>query len=937
MLRLRDLFSGEDSIDFHVARKRGTLKMGHSPNNHAASSRARLMIAAGSPLIALLSVSPLIARAQTTGATAQTTSAPSTQTAAEHVGPSHGGTLTSSDQLVRPAGATVAFNGRPVDLLVSPDGKFIYAKDNRGLVVVDAADMKVVQELKFEGGGGSMIGLAINPATHRLYATQSTKGLLEFELDADGRATFKRTINLPGPKGEENSFPCGVALSADGATAYVCLSRNNTLAEVNLVDAKVVREIETGIAPFDVAIDASGARAFVSTWGGRRPTSDEQTATSAGTPVAIDARGVAITGGVSFIDLANGVVTHQIETGLGASDVLLSPDGARLFVANANHDTVTVLATDSGKIIEQIVTRPDADLPFGSMPHGLALSKDGKRLFVACAGNNAIAVVDLASTDAASKSIIRGWIPTDWYPGALALADETLFVANIKGVGSRNPRPADGAFNTHNHRGTLQKVALSEASLPAWTEQVRSDGRVPQILAVLDRSAKATGQTPRPVPDQPGGTSVFEHVVYIIKENRTYDQIFGDLPQGNGKAELCTFGREVTPNQHAIAEQFALLDNFYCNGVLSADGHSWATEGNVTPYLERSFGGFNRSYTFGDDPLTYSSSGFVWDHVLGAGRSFRNYGEFDEDTIVPPTGKPQTWTAVYQDWTSGRREYGFKQRILVENVRRYSHPRYPGWNMKISDQIRADLFLEEFKKFEQSDDLPNFIVAYLPQDHTSGVSAGEPTPRACVADNDLAVGRIVDALSHSRFWPQLCVFVIEDDPQNGWDHVDGHRSTCLVVSPYTKRKAVVSEFYNQASVVHTMERILGATAQNQLYGLAPLMTTCFNEAPDLTPYIVVPNNVPLDELNPPKKAAAPEQQPLYAMTASLDLSLPDRADEETFNRVLWHSSRGAEPYPAEFAGAHGHGLAALGLRLDENVVDDDDHDQDHDGDDDDDD
>jgi hypothetical protein len=228
------------------------------------------------------------------------------------------------------------------------------------------------------------------------------------------------------------------------------------------------------------------------------------------------------------------------------------------------------------------------------------------------------------------------------------------------------------------------------------------------------------------------------------------------------------------------------------------------------------------------------------------------------------------------------------------------------------------------RAFGRTGDLPDFIVVYLPQDHTSGVSEGKPTPRACVADNDLAVGRIIEALSHSRFWPKLCVFVIEDDPQNGWDHVDGHRSLCLVASPYARRGAVVSDFYNQASVVHTIERILGATAQNQLYGLAPVMTTCFMDTPDLTPYTALPNRIPLDELNPPKEAARPDQQPLYAMTASLDLSLPDRAEEDIFNRVLWHAACGDEPYPAEFAGAHGRGLAALGLRLDPNVEPDDD-------------
>lgn len=893
-------------------------------HKHDGRRPRRLRVVELSLAIVSVALVSLPLRAEESPTTASVTTPARERTA---VGPEDpGATRVPTEQLVRPAGSTVTIGGRPVDLVLSPDGQRLYAKDNRGLVVVDLGADKVSQEVHFKDGGASMTGMALHAASRRLFATNSGNALLEFELGADGQATLRRTLNLPGPKGKGNAFPCGIAVADDGQTAYVCLSRNNTLAVVDLAKGSATKEIDVGIAPFEVVLDAAGTRAFVSTWGGRRAQKDEPTATSAGTPVAIDARGIAITGGVSVVDLVQGTTTQQIQTGLSTSDLALSPDGTRLYVANANSDTVTVLAADAGTILEQLVVRPDPHLPFGSMPNGLTLSPDGRHLYVACAGNNAIAVVDLpAAAGPDAKSTIRGWIPTDWYPGALALRDGKLFIANIKGIGSRAGRSKDKAFNTHGHRGTLQTVTLpSDAQLAEWTRQVLKDGRVPQLLAALERAAAASDQPARPVPEHPGQPSVFEHVVYIIKENRTYDQVFGDLPQGNGDPNLCNFGREVTPNHHALAEQFTLLDNFYCNGVLSADGHSWATEGNVTPYLERSFGGFNRSYTFGDDPLTYSSSGFVWDHVLATGRSFRNYGEFDDAGIVPPEGQPKTWVGVYEDWKSGRRAYKFKQKILVENVRRYSHPTYPGWNMSIPEQVRADTVLAELREFEQADSLPNFIVIYLPQDHTSGVSAGTPTPRACVADNDLALGRIVDAFSHSKFWPRLCIFVVEDDPQNGWDHVDGHRSIGLVISPYTKRRAVASDFYNQASVIHTIERIFGVAAQAQLYGLAPVMSTCFAETADLTPYTAVPNQVPLDELNPPKQAAAPAMQELYELTARLDLDLPDRADEDTFNRVLWHATRGAEPYPAALAGAHGRGLAALGLRLSGEVEVDDD-------------
>lgn len=845
-------------------------------------------------------------------------SQPATSQPRTQVGPAGpGATVVPTMQLVRPAGDTIELNGRPVDIALSPDGARLIAKDHRGLVVVDVTKWAVTAELKFAGKGGSPIGLAISRDGARVFATSADDSLHEFALAADGTASKSRTIKLPGPSGKDLSFPCGIALAPNEATAFVCLSRNNSLAVVDLAGGTIVRQIETGIAPFDVALSPDGKTAYVSCSGGRRPRPGEPTATSAGTPVAIDARGIATTGGVSIIDLATGSLRAELDTGLSASDLALSPDGRRLFVANANSDSVSVIDTEKAALVAQIAVKPDATMPFGSMPCGLELSPDGRTLAVACGGNNAIALVGLEEADA-SRATIRGWIPAGWFPAAIAWRERMLFVANVKGIGSRNVRESDGAYNTHRHRGSLQRVEMPDAAaMRAMTAQVLADGRVPQMLQARERSERAQAVAPRPVPAQAGDPSVFEHVVYVIKENRTYDQVFGALGKGNGEPKLCTFGREITPNQHALAEQFVLLDNYYCNGVLSADGHSWATEGNVTPYLERAFGGFNRSYTFGDDPLTYSSSGFVWDHVLAAGRSFRNYGEFDQTEIVVPEGKPKTWATVYEDWKAKAGAVRFTHSIGVENVRRYTHPDSCGWNMSIPDQHRADVFLAEFRTFEQSGDMPGFIVLYLPQNHTSGVTEGEPTPRACVADNDLALGRVVEAVSQSRFWPTTCVFVIEDDPQNGWDHVDGHRSLCHVISPYTRRGAVVSNFYNQASVVHTMERILGcAPAANQNYALAPLMDACFVDAPDLAAFTALPNRVPLDELNPKKAAAQPRQRELYELTARLNLRKPDAADEDTLNRVLWHSVRGEERYPADFAGAHGLGLAALGLKLD---------------------
>ncbi len=841
------------------------------------------------------------------------------------VGPTATGTVLPTTQLLRPAGASLEFAGRPVDIALSPDGAWLYAKDNRGVVVVDCESWDITQRI--DSGGGSMIGLAVSPDGGHVYATTSGDEMVELEVTAEGTLVIARRLKLPGPGGQGRSFPCGVALNDTGDRAFVCLSVNNTLAEVELSGetgaVRVLREIPVGVAPFAVKLTPDGKTAIVSDWGGRRAVKDEATAPSAGTEALVDKRGIAASGGVSVIDLEadpheDGAVRF-LYTGRSASGVALSADGSLAYIANANDDTISVVDVAKRRLVRQIVVKPDLALPFGSMPNALTLIDEDQRLLVALAGNNAIAVVDLT----AENTPVVGLIPTGWYPGGIIEREGALYIANIKGVGSRTPRGTRPGFNSHGHRGTVQTLPLPNTEqLQQMTARAKEDARVPQALKALERARKAEETVAVPVPARPGDPSLIEHCVYIIKENRTYDQVFGDMGRGNSEPSLCIYGREITPNQHALADEFGLLDNYYCGGVLSADGHSWATEGNVTPYLERSFGGFTRSYTFGDDPLTYSSSGFIWDAVLAAGLSFRNYGEFDYTNEKPNSRFPEIW----EDWKQAREAdpngttpgaLRYEHNIGVANLRRYSNLDSPGWNMDIPDQIRADVFLSELKEFEARGEFPNLVIIYLPNDHTSGTSEGCPTPRALVADNDLAVGRIVEGLSQSPFWPKMAIFINEDDPQDGFDHVDGHRSTCLVVSPWSRQKGrVVSDFYSQSSVVHTIWRILGITAQNQAAALAPLMTSCFTDEPDPRPFEALPSNISLVEMNPSKTALGPKARHLAELSEQLALDKPDQADEDTLNRILWHAAKGVEaPYPRRLAGAHGSGLAALGLRF----------------------
>ncbi len=836
----------------------------------------------------------------------------------DQVGPSaQGGHLAPTHQLLRPAGESVEFGGRPVDMVVAPDGHTVWVKDNRGLVAIDTAAWSVRQELKFKESGGSTHGIAINRAGTRLFVSGAANALWEAQIDARGTATWGRKILLPGPGGKGNSHVGGIVLSEDETEAYVCLSRNNSLAIVGLAAGTVLKEIAVGVAPYDVVrfVGSDGHRAvFVSNWGGRHPTSSEPAADSSGTRALIDERGVAASGTVSVVDLDQGKELAQIPTGLHPSDLELGAGGGVLYVANANSDSVSVIDTATRTVVGQVIVRPSPGLPFGSAPNALALSRDGRRLYVANGGNNAVAVL---AVDKPSAPQVAGFIPVGWYPGAI-IADATrLYVANVKGIGSRTQDPKKKGWNSHQHRGSVTRVAVTASSqLAEYTRQVRTDARVPEILRAWERSARARRAVP--VPKRLGDASVFDHVVYIIKENRTYDQVFGDMPQGNAEPSLCVFGREVTPNHHALAEQFVLLDNFYCNGVLSADGHAWAMEGYVTDYLEKSFGGFTRSYPFaGDDPLSYAATGFLWDNVLLHGLTFRNYGEMNTTATRPAKA---TFKDVYDDYVAKTGKIGFNHDIQIETLRRFSCPESPGWNMRIPDQVRVDAFLKEFREFERDGHWPNLIILYLPSDHTSGTRAGSPTPRAQVADNDLAVGRVVDAISHSQFWAKTCIFVIEDDPQNGFDHVDGHRSLCLVVSPYTKRGEVISRFYNQTSVLHTMERMLGIPPMNQMDALSPLMTACFRQKPDLTPWTCVPANIPLDEMNKDTSALSGSERRWAELSGDLPLDQPDLADEDTLNRILWHAVKGGDaPYPAAYAGAHGKGLKRLGLRLDQLV------------------
>jgi len=560
--------------------------------------------------------------------------------------------------------------------------------------------------------------------------------------------------------------------------------------------------------------------------------------------------------------------------------------------------------------VETIDVRPGEKLLFGSGPNALAVSPDGRRVFVSNGTNNAVAVIAFEAT----KSRLLGAIPTGWYPTGLVVdaARGALYVANVKGAGSRNTewkgqRKVNDkvvyGYSSHDQLGTVSLVPLpSDEELAAQTRTVLTNNRQTEMINAL--APPRADAPPRAVPERHGEPSRIKHVLYIIKENRTYDQVFGDVDRGEGDPQLCIFGREVTPNCHKLVDEFVLLDNFYCSGVLSADGHQWATEAYVTDYIEKAFGGWPRSYPYdGGDSLAYASSGFLWDNALAHRKTLRIYGEFVKASVRwkdASRKESPKFMDCYRDLMSGGGEISVRATAAIKSLEPYVCESVIGFPSIVPDVYRAAEFIRELKQFERDGALPNLMIMLLPNDHTVGTRPNMPTPEAAVADNDLALGQVIEAVSKSKFWPETAVFVVQDDPQAGFDHIDGHRTVAMVVSPYTRRHAVDSTNYNQTSMIRTMELILGLPPMNQLDASATAMTNCFTEQADLTPYQSVPNNIPLDRLNPDLKAIRdPRQRHWAEVSLQLPLDDVDEADEDTLNRILWHSTRGRDDtYPA---------------------------------------
>lgn len=767
-----------------------------------------------------------------------------------------------------PAGISWRAGSMPLAMAMSPDGRKLVLLLNgyreQGVQVIDRFTGKTVQTLVQPA---AFLGLAFSPDGRTLFASGGDRDVVYRYAWSQGGASLADSLPLAlksGPHGTR--YPAGLAPSPEGRMLYVAENLADSLAVIDLASGRVVQHLATERWPYGVAVARDGT-VYVSAWGG--------STVSVFTPGA---------GGL----LQAG---PRIRVGRHPSALLLNADGSRLFVASASTDRVAVVDTRQRRLLTELLDPPPGGPGEGSTPSALALSADGTRLYVVESDNNAIALVDLSPATsgvagATGHDVIAGRVPTEWYPTAVAVRGDSLIALTGKGRGTGPNRDGPGPQRFRNSPGfDPAQYTLGQTSGTLNTSLL-ARARSADLDALTGRVARANrwGERSDVTPLPP-----FEHVIYIIKENRTYDQLFGDLPNADGDTALTFFPRAVTPNHHAMAERFGIFDRFFVNAEVSPDGHNWSMAAYTTDYLQKTvpqnysspsrgrsydWEGTNRgALPLDDDDVAEPANGYLWNLAQRAGITFRNYGEF----VIP----------VSADDRSGLpRGYAGNKPFL----RTHTNPAFPSFDLEIPDQKRADIWLADLAGFSARGEMPRLQIIRLPNDHTSAGTAGAPSPRAQVADNDLALGRMVEGLSKSPFWKNSVVFVLEDDAQNGADHVDSHRSPMLIISAWN-RPGVYHRFANTTDVLATIERILRIGSLSQFDHFGRPVTELFTTTPDTRPYSPLKPDVDLGERNPSTGRDARE-------SAGIDLRLEDTADEELFNRILWRMLKGVTtPYP----------------------------------------
>ena len=759
-----------------------------------------------------------------------------------------------------PAAPMVTVGAMPLTARLAPDGVHVvlslsgYGK--QGLQVVDRTT-DVVHPVVEQTS--AFVGLAFSPDGRTLYSSGGNQDVV-YRYDWDPLGAHLRDSLVLAVKRRANGtrYPAGLAVSPDGHTLYVAENIADSVAVIDVASGSVVQRFPTERYPYDVVTDASGT-VYVSAWGGNT--------------VSV------------FAPAGNGRLREAavIRVARHPSAMILNRDGTRLFVASGSTDQVAVVDTKTRSVVARLLDPPPAGPSEGATPNSLALSPDGTRLFVAEADANAVAVFELSAATsgvptARRKDALSGRIPAGWFTcGVLIAGDELLVVSGKGGYGTvpntGGPNPTIGRndkYTLNLLKGGFMRLRLADLTTDALSKF--------STRVAAANSWKASSRRHRYPP--------FEHVIYVIKENRTYDQILGDDNKGDGDTTNLFFPKAISPNHHALADRFGLFDRFFVNAEVSPDGHNWSTAAYATDYLEKTvpshysmpsrgrsydYEGTNRGVIPTDDAAE-PASGYLWNLAEKKGITYRNYGEF-----VSPAPRTSPTTPI---------TYRGNKPFLAA----HTHPLYPGFELTIRDQHRMDVWIAELQEFSARGQMPALETVRLPNDHTSGLMAGRASPRAAFADNDLALGRMIEALSKSPFWKNTVVFVLEDDAQNGADHVDSHRSPMFVISAYNK-PGTVHRFANTTDVLRTIEEILGLESMSQFDYFGRPLRDIWSNTPDPRPYVALPAGWSLDETNPRGTSGA-------RASAKLELEVEDAADEDLFNRILWRAFKGGNvPYP----------------------------------------
>ncbi|HLK56745.1 MAG TPA: bifunctional YncE family protein/alkaline phosphatase family protein [Chthonomonadaceae bacterium] len=784
-----------------------------------------------------------------------------------------GAFVVSTGRRIEPG--AIAFDGRPTDLALHPSGVFVAVLNQKNVFLANAQGVLPDSEAPLEHGAGYR-GAVWTPDGKRLYVSVSEGYIQEFTLDGQKLHVGSR-LQIQPDADKDNPRPGGMCVTRDGARLFVAACDRNSVVEMDLATGRRVREYKVQNIPFEVRLSEDEQTLLVSNWGGRDVKDDDETAASGNTMILVDSHGAAASGTVSLIRRDSGE-TKQVEVGLHPTALLVK--GQTVYVANAASDSLSVLDIPQAKVVKTLPLKWGHLNLFGSMPCALALR--GDTLYICDGGDNAVAEVEL------STGRVRGFRPAGYFPTAIALSADgkTAFVLNSKGNGSTRRTAKGMVGNAHDFQGTLSVLDL-QADLNAATDRVARDNEWNRDRAALR-------------PELAVYNGAIQHVLYIIKENRTYDEVLGDMKEGNGDAKLCDLGEAITPNAHALARQFTLFDNAYVTGTNSADGHAWSTQALANDYLEHFYTGYRTYPDDGDCAMSIASSGALWDAALKKGKSLRVYGEFCDDELAVFTPTVTNWMQVWKDRVNHTHHISKQVNTRVASLRPYLHPNFVYWPLLQSDQERADLFIGEYQRLSREDKVPSLMIMALPCDHTEGRDPNYPKPQCMVADNDLALGRIVEAVSNSPQWKNTCIFVIEDDAQSGPDHVDGHRTVYMVLSPYVRRQYVDSSLYTTLSILASIERMLKLDPMNRFDALTPPIAGCFTDTPDLTPFHAVPNRTPLDQMNPPMAAQTGQERFWTEKSLALDWSGADRADPQILNEVLWHTLHGVDtPYPTQ--------------------------------------